>query len=242
MGSALWAEWIIGRFTDSSRAASIVGDLLETAAQQGTLWFCLSVATVVLSLIWRRATAFVAAVYVAQFSITGFRALVFGIHAVHRPHDPWEPLLFSLAVFAAVLWTAAVYAAIRYGPRDKFAQLALGFCVLITMAILYWWIPIVTVTCMALAFSILVASVFSAPWRRALVVLAVALAFGFAGVRLSWYLHWVSEVYIYTYPQTHYVEVCTELFAVWTMTTACAWTHHLLLRRDQRNPEFESPT
>jgi hypothetical protein len=242
MDSGLWAEWMIARFTDRCRAAGIVGDLLEAAAERGTLWFWLSVARILLSFCWRRAIAFIAAVYAAQFSIAAFRALVFGIRAVHRPRDPWEPLLFSLTVFATLLWTAAAYAAVRYGLRDKFAHLALGFCVLISMAIFYWWSRIVMVTCISLAFFIVIASTRPAQWRRALVALAVALLFGFAGLRLSLYLHWVSEVFIYTYPQTHYVEVCRELFAVWTMTTACAWTHHLLLRRDRRSIEFESPT
>lgn len=241
MDSGLWAEWMIARFTDRCRAAGIVGDLLEGAAERGTFWFWLSVARILLSLCWRRAIAFVAGVYAAQFSITAFRALVFGIRAVHRPRGHWEPLLFSFTVFTTLLWTAAAYAAVRYGLRDKFAQLALGFCILITMAILYWWIPIATVTCIALASSIFVASIWSAQRRRALVALVVALAFGFVGVRLSGYLYWVSVVYIYTYPWTHYVSVCLDLLAVSATTTACAWTHRLLLRRDQRSTEIEFP-
>jgi hypothetical protein len=242
MDSALWAEWMIARFTDGCRADGIVGDLLEVATQRGTLWFWMSVARILLSLCWRRAIAFLAAAYAAQFSITGFRALVFGVRAVHRPLDPWEHLLFSLSVFATLLWIATAYAAIRCGLRDKFAQLASGFCVLITMAILYWWIPIVTVTCISMVFCVLFTSARPAQWRRSLVALVVALVCGFGGVRLSWYLQWMSEVYIYTYPLTHYVTVCFELLAVWTMTTACAWTHHLLLPLDRRNIEFESPS
>lgn len=241
MDSAAWAEWIIARFIGRTCASSIIGDLLETGAERGTFWFWLSAARILLSLCWRRAIAFVAGVYAAQFSITAFHTLVFGIRAVHRPRDPWEPLLFSFTVFATLLWTAAAYAAVRYGLRDKFAQLALGFCILITMAILYWWIPIATVTCIALAFSIFVASIWSAQRRRALVALVVALALGFVGVRLSGYLQWVSVVYIYTYPWTHYVTVCLDLLAVSATTTACAWTHRLLHRRDQRSTQIESP-
>lgn len=241
MDSAAWAEWIIARVIGRTRASSIIGDLLETEAERGTFWFWLSVARILLSLCWRRAIAFVAGVYAAQFSITAFRALVFDIRAVHKPRDPWEPLLSSLTVFATLLWIAAAYAAVRYGLRDKFAQLALGFCILITVAILYWWIPIATVTCIALAASIFVASIWSAHWRSALVALTIALAFGFVGVRLSGYLHWVSVVYIYSYPWTHYVTVCLDLLAVSATTTACAWTHRLLLRRDQRSTEIESP-
>jgi len=250
MRNALWAEWIIARFADRNRAAAIVGDLLETATQRGTLWFCLSVAEVVLSLTWRRTVAFVAAFYVGLFWQREFIILMF-IRAGHpgprlNPWDPWEPL-FSVVWFGAVLWMAAAYAAIRYGLRDKFVQVTLGFCGLITIEMCYWRIPVVTAACVALALSILAASVRSARRSRALVALTAALVFGFGGGLLSFYLRAALENLLHfslarSDLDRTIVNVGFWFLAAWITTTACARMHGRLLRRDQRGREIASPT
>ncbi len=240
MDSALWAEWILARLTDRGCAASMVGDLLETAAQHGPSWFSLSVAKIVLSLTWRRTIAYAAAYCVASFLAREVITLVFGIHPMHTPPDNSD-LLRIASWFGLVSWIAASYAAIRYGLSDKFARLALGFCGLITVAIFYWWMPIVTVACVALAFSIVVASVRSAEWSRASVALAFALVFGFGGSHLTLYLDPTVQGHFY-YPMTHYVEVAFRFLTVWTTTASCAWMHHLLLERNRRRIEIESPT
>ena len=155
MPNAFWPEWIIARFTDRSRAAAIVGDLFEGAAEQGTLWFWLSVTGILLSLSWRSLIG----------SVTGFFGLYFvhalpmplySVHAVHRPPELWVPFFGLLGSLCMVLWVAAPYAAVRYGFRDSFAQLALMLCALVTTVIFYWWIPAVDVTCLAVALSILI--------------------------------------------------------------------------------------
>lgn len=64
MRSTAWAEWIIARFAGRTVAASIVGDLLETAVQRGSWWFWSSIARITLSYIWRPTIAFVAALYI----------------------------------------------------------------------------------------------------------------------------------------------------------------------------------
>jgi hypothetical protein len=251
MRSALWAEWIIARLTDRTRAASMVGDLLETATQRGTLWFCFSVARIVLSLIWRPAIAFVAAFYVGLFWRV-FALRVF-MHLGHAPAeryafawwDPSEPL-FSVMWFGAILWMAALYAAIRYGLRDKLAQLALGFCGLTTILVIYWRIPVFTIACIALGLSMLFASVWSAERSRALMAFTAALGVGFGVGFLSLYLRTILEnVFYYRLSHSDFdrtvVNICFWIWAALITTAACARMHDRLLRRDQPGTEIQSP-
>lgn len=90
MRNTRWAEWIIARLAGCGVATSIVGDLLETATQRGTLWFWLSVARITLSYTWRLTVAFVAASYVglksrgarAGWRLFSWLAIFFGVEIV----------------------------------------------------------------------------------------------------------------------------------------------------------------
>ena len=232
MPNAFWPEWIIARLTDRSRAAAIVGDLFEGAAEQGTVWFWLSVTGILLSLSWRSLIG----------SVTGFFGLYFvhalpmplySVHAVHRPPELWVPFFGLLGALCMVLWVAAPYAAVRYGFRDSFAQLALMLCGLVTTVIFYWWIPAVDVTCLAVALSILFCSGLFAEWRRAFLALAVALALGLGGVRFIWELSLVSATL------SSRIRDSLPLFAVALQTTACGWMHRLLFQPNQQGSGIE---
>ena len=243
MPNAFYAEWLIARFTDRSRAAAAVGDLLEVAAEQGPLWFWSSVAGIVLSLTWRRLVAFLVAFLCVSLLRTfpmPVLAPLRGIPTAHQVPGNWGPFFGTLDKFGMLLWIAAPYATICYGFRDKLSQLLLFASAILTTIIFYWWIPAVASLAFALGIGVLIFSVAGAKRRRALFAVGVALAFGFVGVRLSSYLHWVSEVYIYTYPWTHYVTVCLEFLAVAIQTAACGWTHRFVLGGVQRAPEIES--
>jgi len=243
MRSTTSASWIIARFTGPTVAASIVGDLLETAVQRGTLWFWLSVARIAFSYVWRPAIAFVAAFYVGlfwrKFAIMGF------MRAGHLPRelyafawwDPSDPL-FSLMWFGTVLWTAALYAAIRYGLRDKLAQLGLGLCCTVAILVFCWRTPLVTVACIALGLCVVVASVRSAQRSKVLMLFTAVIVFAFAAGLLSLYLRVVLEGLFYQrlFPSESGQKTFNISFwawAAWLTTTACARMHSRLLERDQ---------
>lgn len=235
MRNAAWAEWTIARFVDRRRAASIVGDLLETGAQTGTFGFWLSVTRIVFSFIWRPAVAFVAA-YV--FGLIGRRVTIAAlIHAGSR-----EPLPSVVWLFGNVLWMAVSYAAIRYGLRDKFAQLALGLCGLVTIIMFYRWTLAVAFACIALALTILVASVRSAQRNRTWAALTTAVVFGFGGSLLL--RGALAKLFYYQLVRsdlgTTMVSICFWLLAVWITTTACGRMHDRLLRRDQQGTQIQS--
>ena len=232
MPNAFWPEWIIARFTDRSRAAAIVGDLFEGAAEQGTLWFWLSVTGILLSLSWRSLIGSVTRFFGLYF-VHALPMPLYSVHAVHRPPELWVPFFGLLGALCMVLWVAAPYAAVRYGFRDSFAQLALMLCALVTTVIFYWWIPAVDVTCLAVALSILFCSGLFAERRRAFLALAVALALGLGGVRFIWELSLVSATL------SSRIRDSLPLFAVAPQTTACGWMHRLLFQPNQQGSGIE---
>jgi hypothetical protein len=242
MRSAFCVEWIIARLAGRTRAAAIVGDLLEARAERGTRWFRLSVAGIIFSLVWRRPLAFVAAFFLGLRSLGAFEMAIYGLHATHRLPEIWMPLFGVLSGLGMLLWMAAPYAAIRYGFRDRFTQIALAFCGLITVVIFCWWISAVAVACIALALSVFVASVVSVERRRALLALVGALAFGFCGGMLLLYLEAKAQEHSYHLPWWVAPPIAqviwrvlgyAPLLAVWIMTTSCSRMHGLLSRRSQ---------
>jgi hypothetical protein len=258
MHKAVWAEWIISCYVDRNRAASIVGDFVETTALQGSLWFWLSVVRIVLYLAWRPTFAFVAALYIGLFwrreftiqaNILPYQTrpnvwyLILACLRLGIPYGNMSELHFRAVWFGTVLWIVVSYAVIRYGLRDKFAQLALGLCLLMTVVVFFSRIPAVTVVCVALALSFFAASVRSAPRRRALVALAGVLVIALGGGLLSMYLKAVlGDILFSHFPHltvNRTVIFCFWLLAIWIATKACARAHQRLLRRDQRDSEME---
>ena len=247
MRNAIWAEWIIARLTGRSRATGIVGDLLEAATRRGASWFWLSVAGIVLSLIWRRAVAFLAAFYIGlAWRVFAMRAFYHAGHPGPRLHpwSPWEPL-FSIVWLGAALSMAASYSAIRYGLRDKFVQLAWGFCGLITIVVLCWRMPVGTAATIALTLAVLVASVRSAKWSGALGALTPALVLSFGGGLLAFSLRAaVENFFSYSLAGSDLnraiVNVGCWFLAAWITMTACVSMRDRLRRRDQRGPEIRS--
>src|SRR5437879_13524943 len=127
MPNAFWPEWIIARFTDRSRAAAIVGDLFEGAAEQGTLWFWLSVTGILLSLSWRSLIGSVTGFFVLYF-VHALTMPLYSLHAVHRPPEFCVPLFGFLGALSMDLWVASPYTVVRYGIWDIFPHLALMTC------------------------------------------------------------------------------------------------------------------
>jgi hypothetical protein len=245
MHSALIAEWMIGRFTDQERAASIVGDLVELEPRKGIMWFWFSIARVVFSLAWRRPLAFIAAFYAGNLAFWALTLAVSGEHAPHRPPDQWEPVfrLFSGVGFVACV--ACINAAIRYGPRDRLARLALAVTGSVAAVVYYWWQPIILMVCIALFFSLAWVTAMSSEYLKAALVLLVATAAGFGAAVLSMYLDMRYQQFVcpprglagtqefQEHPSLLWMAFCVWLITVWAITTACSRMHHRLMRNRQ---------
>lgn len=238
MRNALWAEWLVARFTERSKAASIIGDLLEASVQKGTSWFWLSVARIVVSLSWRRCVGFAVAFYLGLYSLGFFQMPIYGIHAAHRPPHVWMPFFAVLTGLGIMLWMAAPYTAIRYGFRDNLSQLAVAFCALITIFFFYWWIAVVAAMCIVGGLLVLIVSLVSAERRGALLGLAVALVFGVSGGLFAMYLSarlWPAPVAEARSP----LVVCLPLLTLAVLTTACSYAHRVLLEHNHRRSQAE---
>lgn len=242
MRSDFVAEWILARFTTRSRAASIVGDLLENRCEKGTLWFWRSFAGIVLAVAWRRPFAFASAFYLGLHALGALQMPIYGVNAAHRPPQEWMLVFDVLSGLGMLQWMAAPYAAIRFGLRDSFAQLALVFGGLVTIIIFYWWIPAVSAACLVLAFTLITASMFGARQRRALLALAVTTAFGFGGGLLTFYLAGLYQKHLYPGQvaeiNSSVLNWGVPLLATWILTTACSRMHRLLLR-PEGDPEAD---
>jgi hypothetical protein len=185
MDSAYWAEWVVARFTDQSRAEAIVGDLLEDNQEAGTLQFWLSVGVILISVTRRRVVALVAAYFCfcwlrsLPMPVNGAVYVFFrGMSSSRHPSEDWWRIVSAISSLGMLLWMAVPYALFRYGPNDRFAQLALAFGTPITAFIFFWWIPAVAITSLALTAAVLAFSIAFAQARVALPHLAIALAVG----------------------------------------------------------------
>lgn len=175
------AESLLALFAGSARAAAIYGDLVELSATRGRLWFFATYTRTLLSLTWRTPVAFLCGVGVFDVAFPLFQAWMH-----HMPHA-WrtraaDPLLThmgpGLALATLPLWFAVPYAFIRYGLRDRVAQLLCVVSLGATLALLY--IPWLSTAC-AVATALLVAgALLSANWRRPMAILVVALGAGSA--------------------------------------------------------------
>jgi len=233
MANASFAEWLLARLTDRSRAASVVGDLLEVAPERGS-WFWLSVAGIVLSLTWRRLVAIVAA-YLCIFLLSTLYATRRGMPGEH------------MLLFENPLWALAPYAAICYGFRDQFTQLLIMLFALSTIVVFYWWIPIVAFTISAIFSAVLIAFAVSPHRRKALLAVALTLGLGFCGVLFVFYLwRYVWPWYLHLIPLSargYSLSLGSFPFLVVAIQiAACAWMHRLLLRPNRQGPGMEFTT
>jgi len=167
------AEWLLRRAMTKDRAASIVGDLVELRAQRGAGRFWLSVLGVFLSLTWRRPIAFWATMQ-GFVSFNWFGSVIAGpLH--HRASFVWIQWLLAIAFPCSALWMIGLYTSIRYGLRDKVAQLSLAYACLITIFIYSWWQPVVLTVVICMSVVVLLISVSHGEGRRAIMATIVAM-------------------------------------------------------------------
>jgi hypothetical protein len=246
MHSVSTAEWIVARFAGKKQAASIVGDLLEVKPQKGTYWFWFSLAGVVLSLAWRRPVAFVAAIC-TFFAACGGSFLLQSLHLRFMvPDYPWRNVWGVLFLVSNGLWLTLVYAAIRFGVRDRVTQISLALAPLTTAGLYFWSRPAILLASITLIACVVAASILRSERRRAALVLLVVLMAG-CGVFLltdgvaTLYRHFMypglaGDSEMQRHPGLLWIEFCMLfLMTPWMMTSACSRMHRWLLR----NPSLD---
>lgn len=242
------AEWIISRCTSKERAASIAGDLIEIRSQKGDRWFWLSLAGTVVSLVWRRPFAFVAALYAGTWAYSAFQMAVFGIHAEHPLQElVWMPSFNLLIGIAAILWAVLLYGAIRYGLTDRTTQLTLTLTVLVTAMIYFWWQPVVLAMCIAASIVVAAISISVRERRGAIFALTAAVGAGvgtsmlagFLDLRRLAYAGLIGDRELRMHPSIAWIDFCGLLAILWMTTAAFSRTHDYFLRKRLSNSEIE---
>jgi hypothetical protein len=239
------AEWLIARFTNKEVASSMAGDLLEEAAEGGRGWFWGSVAGIVLWLNRRRLLAFFVALECSHF-LRGLPMPVFAVVTgrlpAPQPRETWFSLFAVLGWIAMLSWVAAPYLMVRYGVRDRFAQLALGVSLLVTTADMSWQRPAIAIACIAVAAAILIGSALFARWRGPSLAVVIAVLVGYAGFQVVVDLAWrFLNLAPPSVTLSAYVNDLVPVCAAATLTVACGWLHSILTRQDHRNATTEFP-
>lgn len=235
MRDALWAEWLIARFTERNRASCIVGDILESNSDRGVFWFWLRVVEIILSLNWRPLAAFLA----AFLCLCSLRALPMPIFAPldggppgDQPPEAWRSLFAILVWLGVLLWVVTPYSLIRYGLRDNLGQLAFAFCVPITLTIFFYRSTACVALSSATGLAIFSFSLTFARWRRALLALVAALVVGYGGIRALIYLaDFCRDHAFLSASLTSDINGALPFFGAAVLTFACSWMHQSLLQR-----------
>jgi hypothetical protein len=242
------AEWIVCRCISKERAASIAGDLIEIKIKKGDTWFWLSLAGIVVSLVWRRFLAFLAALYAGGWAMSALQMAVFGIHSEHPVQEiPWVPWFSLLLGVGSILWAVLLYGAIRYGLADQTTQLTLALTALVTTVVGFWWQPVVLATCIAASILVAVISISVRERRTATVPLMAAIAAGvgtaivlrFLDLRRLVYTGLIGDRELRMHPSIAWIDFCSVLTVLWMITAAFSHTHDYFLRKRMSNSETE---
>lgn len=250
MRRASVAEWTIRRVAGKERAASIVGDLVETAQHRGSLWFCLAVAGVVVRLLWRPLVAFVAAFYAGGWTYQGLQMAVVGIHTQHRPPEPWMPLFSVLVGAGTLLWISSLYLVIRYGFRDRLAQIALLMAALTSAVTCYWWQPLILTACGITLVGAIWLSIRENGRLRAALALPMILVAGFSSFLTAFFLSSLYQKLVYAgpigtremqeHPSLSWLTFVLILASTWGTTVACSILHRWTRRFEPGETETDN--
>lgn len=180
MGSSRFAEWTLGRFMPSSRAATLVGDLEELKSQNGRFWFWRSFSILLVTLCWRRFVATVIASFLGMRIYQGLLFMITGAMFHHRPQAPWQIALLLFYAIDALLWTVFIFAAIRNGIRDAMTQHTFLWAGLIAAAMVSWAHPFIFLFTVGLGITLTCTSIARQQSRRWILALLGAVSVGFA--------------------------------------------------------------
>lgn len=176
--------------------------------------------------------------------------------AVHRSKDEvgasspgsWVSLFLVLSVVGAFLWMTSIYAATRYGLRDRATQLSLLWSGLATAIFVSWWHPAI------LLFSILLGvlhaffSMGKPKDRRRFLVLLTTVGSGLASYLLVilcfFALVSVQNFHdiraVQKHPSILGIGYLLTFIATWTMTSVFSRMHRWVLRSEKPDAAGES--
>ena len=234
MRSAAFAEWLLARFTDSSRAAAIVGDLEEAATKKGYVWFWGSAMGVVFSFAWRPLGGYLLASLCGGLATNAIQSNLYASFEAHAPSALQQSWTSSVGVVVGFLLIIAGFAVIRFGVRDALTLSAASISLIGAASVCWWWQPMVPVISAVAAAVALGTAMFFRGGRRGMAAAAVLL--------LIQVFVWWSALTLFATLAKHFlfsesaIKISfwgSYLSVVWVVCFMCAWAHRLLLNRGQ---------
>jgi hypothetical protein len=239
MPKATLAEALLARITGPTRAAAILGDLLELSATRGRLWFWTAYARTLLSLGWRTAPA---AFLLAFASMTFIFEPVIRWLVYRRGSHLMDPGLFGNTHLRLISWNFSIVTAqflvlalpfvlVRFGLRNRLTQLT---CALFLIALPVYSLRPRFMDLSSLLIVVATAAALALPqWRRPMIVLA-----GMGITAVAWkvpFLVGLSHVYRRHLPYlSNSTVVIYDMAAFALAAIVCVYLNHRLLR--QRPP------
>jgi hypothetical protein len=231
------AEWLLARLTTPTRAAAILGDLLELSATRGRLWFWTAYTRTLIALGWRTPIALVAA-YACDRSRWVFIAIHSSMHWLDQRLPRASSRYYGQA-WAMPLGTMLVglefllpFVLVRFGPRDRLTRLASAFFLL---SLPLWGNRLSGLYLVTGLTAIAVpAALCLREWRRPMIVLAAAL---FPRYVIFW-----ADVFLLVGHQLsvvwrHVIFLALTLLPIAAAAVICRLLHPWLLER----PEAPGP-
>ena len=230
-------ESILARIAGSDRAAAIYGDLNEMAATRTRLWFWMAYIRTLVTLGWRTPVALLCAYgFSSWIAIAGFPTIrsIFRIILGARPrptiawHDAFwhRPLGDSLLA----LWFILPFVVVRFGLRDRIAQLT---CAIFLLTLPYFRLsPAAVNFAGSVVLGVFLASVCFKTWRRPMIVLAASVApIAMATVysRNIWYVL-TSRGYGFASPQLQWAMALYRALELCIAAMVCLFLYRRLLQ------------
>lgn len=188
MDRARWMERLIGMFTGRERAASMVGDLLETSGNGGRFLF--PALGVLFSVAWRPVLGVVlayASIVVAMLPMMRAWAPMarhmMQMKAPTPARSAYEREVVAVLLFgfgATLMSTLAMFALVRYGFRNALARVGVSVAGLSLAWCWYMHAPAVRVVLIVATAVVVGGVLWKSAYREAGLVLCAALAVDFA--------------------------------------------------------------
>jgi hypothetical protein len=238
MRNATFAEWLLARFTDTNRAAAIIGDLEEVATQKGYVWFWKSLIGVMLSFAWRPLGGYLLAALAGGLATSAIQSNLYASFDTHAPNALQQSWTSSVGLMVGFLLIITCFCVIRFGVRDALTLSAASLSLIGAVSVCWWWQPMVPVISAVTAALALGIAMFFRGGRKGMAAAAV--------LSLMQVLVWCGGLTLFATLAKHFpfsesaIKISlwgSYLLAVWVVCFMCAWTHRLLLKRgDNRRP------
>src|ERR1700735_5608133 len=232
MRNAAFAEWLLARFTDSSRAAAIVGDLEEAATKKGYGWFWRSAISVVFSFAWRPLGGYLLAALAGGLATSTIPSNLYASFDAHTPSALQQSWTSSIGVMVGFLLMIACFSVIRFGVRDALTLSAASISLIGAASVAWWWQPMVPVVSVVAAVLAVGIAMFSPGGRRAM---AEAAMLSLMQVFVWWggltLFATLAKHFLFSESAIKISFFASYLLGVWVVCFMCAWAHGLLLRR-----------